>query len=816
MKTQNGAQNNTTILDTTPRDQSQVTYGENNENGFDYDKKQRQDALNKIIKKVKLDRDATEILGITADDQILNDKLEDDSIYGFDQLVYGGSNQKTIEKKRINDKQYQSVGITPKTQDKTDKKVQNSHKKNRKKVVDEPTDESYASDQQYNRLQQDSSRDGMQDTQILNELDFTSVPINADKLLKKNTVLQHKFSNFQRELEDLSKNVDKSQRKSPLKKQHITPGGGRNQQQQYHTLGMQGDTDRGNHQTSHADNISEIPASVSGHHLAYNILNKVVANQSSNHDNQSNNDFQTYSAQNHLTPQQVKDQNSNNKPTIHNQADFDEIFRELTGKDSNQADDLEFSIIKKKLDHNALNNMKRDTELQGEEKERQQKLLNQVRSEVDEMELTLTMEQSRKEELQVLIYDLQQSIQSIVNELEEERRKREQELNFIDEANYTSDEEEMGVTPSSYNVLNQRFSDQNDLKIYLNMIGQGEQSRLMTAQGERQGLVEQMEMEPNAANSVMNNGQNSLKTQFSRENSRRSRDGLASNKEGSRSFRDRKMSGKIVPLDNDGNYEESIQSRSSYQQDNDKADDSISMSKEDFLKMLENETKEAIQKMRGMKSKEDQEFAKYAESFLQQMSQDIQGNKQTDQKSLLQYIRELDKRERKKIEEKYRKLFMDTKELKRKIKKKKRSISRTKMPVPNDGNKFDPYFRYLPFEKAVIESNGKTPYDNKQVEMLVKQKSSISEVMSNGILGISPITKRGQSTNKSISRGQSISAKPTKRDSQIDFTKQAIQNRPQIDHTQQVDEEDSQDLFEGLPAENDEKGIANFIENMLL
>ena len=40
------------------------------------------------------------------------------------------------------------------------------------------------------------------------------------------------------------------------------------------------------------------------------------------------------------------------------------------------------------------------------------------------------------------------------------------------------------------------------------------------------------------------------------------------------------------------------------------------MNKEEFFRMLENETKSAIQNMRSMKSKEDQEFAKYAESFL--------------------------------------------------------------------------------------------------------------------------------------------------------------------------------------------------------
>lgn len=63
--------NNTSLLDTTPRDNTiMLTNGENstNINGPDFDKKQRQDALSRIIKKVKTDRDATEMLGVTADD----------------------------------------------------------------------------------------------------------------------------------------------------------------------------------------------------------------------------------------------------------------------------------------------------------------------------------------------------------------------------------------------------------------------------------------------------------------------------------------------------------------------------------------------------------------------------------------------------------------------------------------------------------------------------------------------------------------------------------------------------------------------------
>lgn len=89
------------------------------------------------------------------------------------------------------------------------------------------------------------------------------------------------------------------------------------------------------------------------------------------------------------------------------------------------------------------------------------------------MDSQLLTELSKKEELQVIIDDLQQQIASILKALEEEKLKREQEIEHIDQANYTSDEEEMAVTPSSYNVLNQRFTDGEDIKIYLNMIGQG-------------------------------------------------------------------------------------------------------------------------------------------------------------------------------------------------------------------------------------------------------------------------------------------------------------------------------------------------------
>lgn len=194
--------------------------------------------------------------------------------------------------------------------------------------------------------------------------------------------------------------------------------------------------------------------------------------------------------------------------------------------------------------------------------------------------------------------------------------------------------------------------------------------------------------------------------------------------------------------------------------------------------------------MRVTKNKEDEEFAKYAESFLKQISSEANktNGKITSNKSLLDYIKELDKRERKRIEEKYIKLFMDNKEKKKRIKK-KRKKSQTKVPSQLPSGKYDPYFNYLPFEKAVIESNGKTPFDNKEVERIVYQKHEGSGVsphnVGNAFNGISPITRRGQSTvrSKASATGFTLNTKPTdliKRDSQMDFTKQVnLQFHPQ-------------------------------------
>jgi hypothetical protein len=53
------------------------------------------------------------------------------------------------------------------------------------------------------------------------------------------------------------------------------------------------------------------------------------------------------------------------------------------------------------------------------------------------------------------------------------------------------------------------------------------------------------------------------------------------------------------------------------------------------------------------------------------------------------------------------------KEIKKKKKKKKEGFKLKKREfIKDDINRYGPYFNYLPFEKAVIESKGKTPYNN--------------------------------------------------------------------------------------------------------
>ena len=71
------------------------------------------------------------------------------------------------------------------------------------KFIEDEEDNSGSDLGGYNALQQESSRQDMTATIIINELEFTSAPINADELLKSNSALQQKYENFQKELEEM-------------------------------------------------------------------------------------------------------------------------------------------------------------------------------------------------------------------------------------------------------------------------------------------------------------------------------------------------------------------------------------------------------------------------------------------------------------------------------------------------------------------------------------------------------------------------------------------------------------------------------------
>lgn len=52
------------------------------------------------------------------------------------------------------------------------------------------------------------------------------------------------------------------------------------------------------------------------------------------------------------------------------------------------------------------------------------------------------------------------------------KSKRIEDLQYIEKGNYTDDESDMGISPSAYNIMNQRFKDISDVQIYLNSMGE--------------------------------------------------------------------------------------------------------------------------------------------------------------------------------------------------------------------------------------------------------------------------------------------------------------------------------------------------------
>jgi hypothetical protein len=60
-----------------------------------------------------------------------------------------------------------------------------------------------------------------------------------------------------------------------------------------------------------------------------------------------------------------------------------------------------------------------------------------------------------------------------------------------------------------------------------------------------------------------------------------------------------------------------------------------------------------------------------------------------------------------------------------KIKFKRRRKTGAESQQINKGG-FDAYFNYLPFEKAVIESKGRTPFTNREVEIISQTHQALS------------------------------------------------------------------------------------------
>lgn len=149
-------------------------------------------------------------------------------------------------------------------------------------------------------------------------------------------------------------------------------------------------------------------------------------------------------------------------------------------------------------------------------------------------------------------------------------------------------------------------------------------------------------------------------------------------------------------------------------EEEDENNDKDPMSSEELLRLIEEESKAALQRMRDMKGHEDKEFEAYADSFLDSLKKDF---KDGNSKRLIDYIKELDDKEKKEIERKYRKKIEEQTEKRKKKKKKKLR----KGPSKEDINKYGPYFNYTPFERAVIASSGKYPFNNEHVEIIANK-----------------------------------------------------------------------------------------------
>ena len=84
-------------------------------------------------------------------------------------------------------------------------------------------------------------------------------------------------------------------------------------------------------------------------------------------------------------------------------------------------------------------------------------LLRNIFDENEELLVALDEETSKKEELLIVVEDLSQQVASLLKEFNIAVKARDEELGIIEKGNFTSDEEDMGITPA-------QFDRQNSLK----------------------------------------------------------------------------------------------------------------------------------------------------------------------------------------------------------------------------------------------------------------------------------------------------------------------------------------------------------------
>jgi len=269
---------------------------------------------------------------------------------------------------------------------------------------------------------EDSSNDEIVLTthQALQEMDYTSAPMNAQHMLKKNPELQQRYFMFQKELDERYNEKAKNQmQKSPFKTY---------QQSLKHFA---------------SNNIPVSYTSASRSKKFYLSQGKNVEESGSKVGTEEGKELEYFENLNVHEEDQVMAQN-------------------------NRVQKYEITKQKKKLEPAIMEDIKRDIQVSKKDNNMAKKQILTFIAENHKLLTELNEERAKKDDSQRVVDELQRNIDRMRKMIEENRLKRLQDLQFIEHAHYTSDEEEMGISPSNYDVLNQRFNSKEDMEVYLN------------------------------------------------------------------------------------------------------------------------------------------------------------------------------------------------------------------------------------------------------------------------------------------------------------------------------------------------------------